>query len=206
MENELLTYAKRLQALASTGLAYSKDVFDIERFEEINKIAAQIMSAQFSVPVTRIGELAADAKAHPTPRVDVRGAVIENNRILLVKERNNDRWTLPGGFAEIGFSPAENVVKEIKEEACIDVQVKRIYSLRHKAKGPFLPDVRDFYKIYFLCERIGEETPTPGPETSAAEFFAIDSLPNLCTDRTVEDDIIRAFELHRDSSRQPFFD
>lgn len=164
------------------------------------------MSAQFSVPVARIGELAADAKAHPTPRADVRGAVIENNRILLVQERNNDRWTLPGGFAEIGFSPAENVVKEIKEEACIDVRVTRLYSLRHKAKGAFLPDVRDFYKIYFLCERVGEQVPTPGPETTAAEFFAIDSLPNLCTDRTIEEDIIRAFELHRDTNRQPFFD
>lgn len=206
METAWLNQIKRIQALSATGLAYSSDQYDQERFEEISGIAAQMLTQLSSVPLERIIELSPDAKSYPTPKVDVRAAVIKDDRILLVQEKNNRLWTMPGGFAEIGLSPAENVAKEVFEEACIRVRVAALYSVRHKAKGPFLPDVRDFYKLYFLCERTDDTPAQPGPETLAAKFFRSDALPELCTDRTVAEDIERAFEFHRSTKRQAWFD
>ncbi|MNR50191.1 hypothetical protein D3C85_1696770 [compost metagenome] len=81
-----------------------------------------------------------------------------------------------------------------------------MYAVRHKAKGPFKPDIRDFYKLYFLCERVDDSLPEPGPETLAVEFFSIDALPELCTDRNVAEDIERAFEFHCGKHRQIWFD
>ncbi len=206
MENEWLTYAKRLQAIAATGLAYSRNAYDLERFEEIDSIAREMLAKLFSLPIERLGELAPDDNAYPTPKVDVRGAVIEDDQILLVRERNNGLWTLPGGFAEIGLSAAENVVKELKEEACIDAVARQLYSVRHKAKGPFRSDPRDFYKFYFLCERVSGNEPEPGPEATEVAFFSLAALPELCTDRVVKEDIERAFQHHRSPSLHPLFD
>lgn len=206
MENEWLTYAKRLQAIAATGLAYGKNEYDIERYHEIGTIAQEMLARLFNLPIQRVGELAPDAKTYPTPKVDVRGAVIEDNQILLVREKNNGLWTLPGGFAEIGLSAAENVVKELREEASIDVIAKQLYSVRHKAKGPFKADLRDFYKFYFLCERVGANVPQAGPEVTDVAFFSIDALPELCTDRVVKEDIERAFDFHRTPKHEPLFD
>lgn len=206
MEAAWLNQIKRIQALSATGLAYSRDHYDQERFEEISDIAAQMLARLSAAPLERIIELGPDTKSYPTPKVDVRAAVIKDDRILLVQEKNNGLWTMPGGFAEIGLSPAENVAKEVLEEACIPVSVAALYSVRHKAKGPFQPDVRDFYKLYFLCERTNDTPPQPGPETLSVEFFSSDALPELCTDRTVAEDIERAFEFHRSTKRQVWFD
>jgi len=98
------------------------------------------------------------------------------------------------------------VVKEVSEEACIEVVAKRLYCLRHKSKGPFAPDLRDFYKLYFLCERVGNESPKPGPEVSDVGFFSLEALPELCTQRIVKEDLVRAFEFHRDPDRPAWFD
>lgn len=206
MEDRWLGWAKRLQAIAATGQAFTEGPYDRERYAEIDAIARQMLAALFSVPIERLAALAPDATMYPTPKIDVRGAVIEDDRILLVREGVTGRWTLPGGFAEIGLSAAENVVKEIAEEACIDVAVDRLYALRHKAKGPFLPDPRDFYKFYFLCSRTSDREPRPGPEVIEVAFFAVDALPDLCTDRNVAEDLERAFDFRRSPTRQPLVD
>lgn len=206
MENEWLTYAKRLQASALTGLAYAKGQYDIVRYEEIKEIADAMLSKLFMAPADRIAALAADAKNYVTPINDVRGAVIENDQILLVREGVTGLWTLPGGFADVGLSAAENVVKELAEEACIQVVAKQLYSVRHKAKAPFNPDVRDFYKFYFLCERITDALPKPGSEVSEVAFFPLERLPALCNDRIVEEDIQRAFSYHRSPGQSALFD
>jgi len=205
-ENRWLNWAKRLQSSALTGLAYSKDRYDAERFQAIKSIADEMLSQLFDVPVERIAQLAAGAKGYVTPMTDVRGAVVEGDRILLVREQVTGLWTLPGGFADVGLSPAENVVKEIAEEASIAVVAKHLYSIRHKAKGPFNPDARDFYKIYFICGRVANETPAPGPEVSDVDFFSERSLPPLCRDRVVEQDIRMAFDFVRSPNPTVFFD
>lgn len=193
MEDFWLAKAKRLQAIACTGLAYCDDDYERERLQETLDIANGMLARLATAPVERIAQLSPDARAYPTPKVDVRAAVIRDGRILLVQERNNGRWTLPGGFAEIGYSAAENAEKEVMEEAGLKVRASALYGVRHKAKGPFAPDVRDFYKLYFLCQRLDDGAPAPGPETADAAYFAPDRLPHLCRDRVAAQDIERAF-------------
>ena len=207
MENRWLTYAKRLQGVASTGLHFSRDEFDRERFAEVAAIANDMIADLGSVPLERIPGLVSEfAKGYATPKVDVRGALIEDERILLVRERSDGLWTLPGGFADIGRSAAENVEKEMLEEAGLTVAARRLYGLRHKAKGPYDPDARDFYKLFFLCERTGTSAPRAGAEVSEARFFARDALPALSTARVLESDIEAAFAFHRGEALAAAFD
>lgn len=207
MESQWLTYAKRLQAIASTGLYFSKDEFDRERYQEIAGMANRMLAELANVPVERISSLVSDfAKGYMTPKVDVRGAVIEGKEVLLVREKSDGFWTLPGGFADVGRSAAENVVKEIREEAGITVSASRLYTVRHKAKQPYDPDARDFYKLFFLCDRIDATEPYPGSDTIDVGFFAMDRLPQLSRGRVVESDIEAAFAFHDGSMQITTFD
>ncbi|MGZ8998121.1 MAG: NUDIX hydrolase [Allosphingosinicella sp.] len=206
MESQWLTLAKRLQAIASTGLHFSDDEFHCERFAEIGEIADVMLADLGQVPIERIQSLVSDfAKGYSTPKVDVRGALIEEDRVLLVRERSDGLWTLPGGFDDVGRSAAENVAKEILEEAGVAVKVSHLYGLRHKAKQPYEPDARDFYKLFFLCERAGNHEPTAGKDTSEVGFFGRGELPPLSRGRVIEQDIEAAFEFHR-GGRTTLFD
>lgn len=207
MENQWLAYAKRLQAIASTALHFCENEFDRERFEEIAEIANGMLAQLADVPVERITGLVPDfATSYATPKVEVRGAVIENGKILLVRERSDGFWTMPGGYADIGLSAAENIIKEIREEAGLNVSVQRLYSVRHKAKGSYMSDTRDFYKLYFLCERNDESLPTAGLETSEVGFFDPADLPELSRGRVIESDIVEAFAFHDGTRTHTIFD
>ena len=207
MENEWLTHAKRLQAIASTGLSYSRDDYDRERFAEVGEIANAMLAALGNVPIERIPGLVSDfAKGYATPKVDVRGALIEGDQILLVRERSDGRWTLPGGFADVGLSAAQNVEKEILEEAGLAVSARCLYGVRHKAKRPYEPDARDFYKMFFLCERRDSASPCAGAETCDARFFSRGGLPELSLGRVLESDIEAAFAFHRGEMQAAAFD
>lgn len=207
MEDSWLAWAKRLQSLASTGLHYSKDDFDKERYDEIASIANQMLAALGSVPVQRIQGLVSDfAQGYATPKIDVRGAVIEDDKVLLVREASDGLWTLPGGFADVGVSPGENVVKEIWEEATIEVSASAVYGIRHKARHEYDPDARDFYKLFFLCEKQSDANPQAGPEVTDVGFFGLDELPPLSTSRVLEKDIAAAFNFNNDPQRLSLFD
>lgn len=207
MENVWLTRAKRLQAIASTGLHFTNDPFDRDRYAELAEIAHAMLSDLGQVPIERIVGLVPDfAKAYPTPKVDVRGAVVEDGRVLLVRERSDGRWSLPGGFADIGFSAAENVAKEVREEAGIAVDVRALYSVRHKARQDYEPDARDFYKLLFLCTRADDAALRPGSETIDVGFFAEHALPELSRGRTNEADIRAALAAERDGRGLLTFD
>lgn len=207
MENIWLTWAKRLQGIASTGLHFAGGTYDRERYIEVAAIANEMLSYLAGVPVGRIEGMESDfAKGYATPKVEVRGAVFDDEKILLVKERSDGLWTLPGGYADVGMSAGENVVKEIWEEASLRVRVKALYGIRHKAKHEYAPDVRDFYKLFFLCEQTDRLAPKPGLETAAAGFFALDELPPLSTGRVLEKDIVAAVAFKSDPGRLVLFD
>jgi ADP-ribose pyrophosphatase YjhB (NUDIX family) len=207
MEDLWLAWAKRLQAIASTGMHYTVGQYDKERYAEIAAIANGMLAALADVPVSRIHNLVSDfAKGYSTPLVDVRAAVFEEGRILLVREISDGLWTLPGGFADVGKSPAENVVKEVWEEATIRVRAEALYSVRHKAKHEYDPDTRDFYKLFFLCERLDATAPQPGPEIAAAGFFGPEEIPPLSTGRILEKDIVAAFEFRAHPHKLSRFD
>lgn len=207
MEPQWLTYVKRLQAIASTGLHFTRDEFDRERYEEIDTIAKDMLASLASVPIERIeGLVSAHARGYATPKVDVRGALIEDNAILLVQEKSDGLWTLPGGFADVGLSAARNVEKEVFEEAGLKVSAARLYGVRHKASSAYAPDVRDFYKMFFLCERNERTAAKAGTETVDAQFFGLEDLPQLSRGRTIESDVAAAFAFAADPQRPAFFD
>lgn len=207
MENHWLSKANRLHALAESGLAFSKDDYDIERYEEIAEIARKMMSDLTELPVNKIQNmLVQETRRYVSPQIDVRGAVIKNDKILLVKEKVDGLWTLPGGYADVGLSAAENVVKEVFEEACLKVEASQLYAIRHKAKGDYNQDIRDFYKLFFLCTPTDNLIVKPGPETLDADFFPLNALPSLSSSRVIERDIANAFAAHSNAFHCPLFD
>ena len=207
METLWLTWAKRLQGIGSTGVHFSRDKFDRERYEEIATIANEMLAALADVPISRIqGPVSEFAEGYATPKVDVRGALFSDDRILLVREASDNLWALPGGFADIGKSASENVEKEILEEAQLTVKATALYGIRHKAKHAYEPDARDFYKLFFLCERVDDSDPRPGSETTQVDFFDRGGLPPLSLGRTVEADITAAFMFRDNPDSLTFFD
>ncbi|AWE07165.1 ADP-ribose pyrophosphatase [Lysinibacillus sp. 2017] len=205
MNYQWLEWAKRIQALSQTGLAFSKDVFDTERYEELRKISAEIMSEYTELEMSKIEDLFTNEIGYQTPKVDVRGVVFKDNQILMVKEKKDDKWALPGGFCDIGLSPSENVVKEIKEESGYDVMPIRLLALLDKNKHPHPPDPYHYYKIFILCEIIGGEA-TVGIETSSIQFFSEDNLPKLSTTRVTESQIHLLFEFLRKPEKGTLID
>lgn len=208
MESIWLTYAKQLQAIAGSGLHFTKDHHDRERYEEIARIANEMLSAIGDTPIHRIRELVSDfAKGYATPRVDVRAAVLDQGKVLLVQEAADQLWTLPGGYADVGLSARENVEKEVLEEAGIQVEAVDLYAIRHKAKHDYDPDARDFYKLFFLCRPVTARTPSAnGLETLAARYFAPDEVPPLSTGRVLAKDIESAFAASQAEQRHVVFD
>jgi len=208
MEHRWLTWAKQLQGIASTGLFFGKDPYDNERYEQISDIANGMLALLAETPIERIESLVSDfAKGYATPRVDVRGAVIRDHKILLVKDGTDGLWTMPGGFADIGLSPSENVIKEVWEEANLSVTAEGLYGIRHKAKHNYDPDVRDFYKLFFVCSADTDAEPTPsGLETTEVGFFTRDELPMLSSGRVLAKDVFNAFEYASNGGRLVFCD
>ncbi len=207
MEDRWLQKAKRLHAIASTGLNFAQSAFDRERYQEIAAIAGEMLADLGNVPLGRIADLVPDfAQGYATPKIDVRAAVFRDDRILLVQERNDRRWTVPGGYADVGLTATQNVVKEVLEEAGLRVEPDRLYSVRHKATQPYDPDVREFYKLFFLCRRLDDRDPAPGHETLDAGFFRLDALPPLSTGRVLETDIAAAYAALADPALPVLFD
>ena len=207
MEDLWLALAKRLQSIASTGLHYSQHEFDKERYAEVASIANDMLASLGNVPLARIEELIPDfASGYATPKVEVRGAVIRDESVLLVRETCDGLWAMPGGFADVGISPAENIVKEVREEASLNVSAAAVYGIRHKARHAYDPDVRDFYKIFFLCDSLDDADPEPGLEAIEVGFFGLDDLPPLSTGRVLRKDIEAAFRFRDDPHSLLLFD
>ena len=207
MESTWFARAKRLVALAETGLQFTHDPFDAERYEEIASIAIAMLSDMSQTPVEslqmvlRTGEV-----GYVTPKVEVRGAVFKDNKILLIQEKEDDLWALPGGYADVGLSAAENVEKEILEEANIQVKARYLYALRHKAKGAYPADPRDFYKLHLICEGVGDQLPSAGMETQNAAFFGRNELPPLSQGKVLLEDLYAAWDSLSCPQKLPHFD
>ncbi|MBE1284213.1 MAG: NUDIX domain-containing protein [Rhodobacteraceae bacterium] len=207
MEDVWLARAKRVLALAQSGLHFTTDEHDRERYVELTELALAMLADLGNVPLSRITELISPhAAGYATPSIDVRGALIRDGKVLLVREKSDGRWALPGGFADIGHSPAENVEKEIWEEAGLLVEATRLYALRHKARHAYPADTRDFYKLFFLCTEQGTASPEPGSETADARFFDPAALPELSEGRVILADIEQAFESHASADPTTVFD
>jgi ADP-ribose pyrophosphatase YjhB (NUDIX family) len=205
-----LRFARALQSIAQAGLTYARDPYDHERYEQIQALAAEIAAAGTDTPVERIQDFFASERGYLTPKLDVRAAVILEGRILLVRERDDGGWTMPGGWADIGESAAESVVRETREEAGIEVRAEKLIALfeRERHGHPVHPEFS--HKAFFACVPVGAETPTPapgaGPEIAGAAFFERSELPPLSLARVTPEEIELAFAHHADPGLPTAFD
>jgi ADP-ribose pyrophosphatase YjhB (NUDIX family) len=205
MEPKWLFWAKELQSIAQAGLAYSKDEFDIERFEQIRNISLEILAEQSNMDKTIIKELFASETGYPTPKVDIRAAVYRDDKLLMVKENSDNKWALPGGWADIGLSASEVAVKEVREEAGYDVKPIKLLAILDKKCHPHPPSIYHVYKIFIHCELLGGEAQT-GMETNQLGFFAEDNIPELSIGRNTKSQIEMLFHCLRNPDTPVIFD
>jgi ADP-ribose pyrophosphatase YjhB (NUDIX family) len=197
MDQKWLEWGRALQIIAQNGIAYTKNDFDKERFEQVRQIAAEILAAHSEMDPGDLATLFAGEFGYATPKVDVRGGVIVDNRILLVRELlDGGRWTLPGGWADMGDAPSEAVLREIREESGYEARVIKLAAVydRNRRGHPYF--YFDTYKLFFLCEMTGG-SPTTSIETGGAEFFREDELPELSISRVTPQEIQMLFQHYR---------
>jgi ADP-ribose pyrophosphatase YjhB (NUDIX family) len=206
MEPKWLDWAKRLQALSQNGLTYAKDPFDRERYEQIRHIAAEMLAEKADAKTEDVLDLFSREKDYATPKVDVRGVVFKDGRILLVKERSDGRWALPGGWADVGESPSESVEREAWEESGFQVKAKRLVAVYDRSKHPHKPLMHyHIYKLFFLCEITGGQA-TTSAETEQVEFFEEGDLPELSITKVLSEQIAKMFEYYRRDEMPTYFD
>lgn len=201
-----LSWVRQLQAIAQTGLTYAKDVYDIERYQTLRRLAAEMAAAGAGLPDSaRILDLFSRDSGYATPKVDVRAAVFQNDRILLVKEHEDGRWTLPGGWADVGDAPSQAAVREVKEESGYEVIATKIAAVYDRNLHGHPPIPFHAYKLYFLCDLVGGQAKA-SHETDAAEFFPEDQIPPLSLTRVTPALIAHLFEHHRHPEWPTSFD
>lgn len=207
LENELklpvkwLDWAKQMQSIAQIGLTYAKDVYDLERYESLRQLSIEVMDTYTFAGVEKINLSFANETGYATPKVDIRGVVFENEKILLVREKADGAWALPGGWADIGYSPSEVAVKEIKEESgFVSVPVKLLAVLDKKFHA-HPPEPYHVYKMFILCQITGGQA-LGGVETSEVQFFGENELPELSTERNTAAQVRSMFTYLRDPDKE----
>jgi ADP-ribose pyrophosphatase YjhB (NUDIX family) len=205
MDPKWLEWAKSLQTMAQTGLTYAKDPYDIARYEIIRAMAAEMMATQTDADFTYIKDLFLQEEGYATPKVDVRAATFRDDTVLLVKERSDGLWTLPGGWADVGEGPSTATEREVREESGYEVRATRLLALYDKAQHDHPPSPYYAYTVYFDCELIGG-TPSGSIETDGVDFFAVNDLPSLSLIRVTPKLITRLFELHQNPNWPTDFD
>ena len=182
LEKEILKIIRRLQAIAQTGIHYSENGFDRQRYEELRELSVQLAALISDAEPEKIRNLFTGDTGFQTPKTDIRAVVLKDNKILLVRERSDGRWSLPGGFADINYSPAEVAVKEVAEETGLEVKVNRLLAVVDTDRHNFPPLEFHYYKFIILCDLIGGEL-RGSDETEEARFFDPDNLPELSEQR-----------------------
>ena len=195
-----LDLIKRVKALAETGLVYAQDPYDRDRYEELKQISLDLMAQELNEPVSDLKSMFLPVKEYPTVKVDVRGFVLnEKNEILMAKESVDGKWTIPGGWADIGDTPSEAVLKEIKEETGFDAEVVSLLAIYDKRCHPHPPEPYYIYKLMFNCKISGGEL-SHGFDMMGADFFPLDKLPELSEDRILKSQLDHLFQLVKNKS------
>ncbi|AQT67150.1 nucleoside triphosphatase YtkD [Anaerohalosphaera lusitana] len=198
--------AKRLKAISQAGKFFAKDEYELGRHEEIEEIAAKVLERHTDLDAEEIVRLLQKDMGYPTPKVDSRGVVFRDGKVLLVKEIEDGGWTLPGGWCDVGMTPSENVVREVWEESGFLVEAKRLLAVYDRDRQGHKPEyVFDIYKMFFLCEIVGGEART-SIETSDVRFFGRDEIPELSRGRTLEHQLEKFFDMYESGEWVTDFD
>ena len=179
-----LDWAREIQAMSQTGLTYSTTGYDIVRYRRLMEIAAEMTALGSGLPVETFHDDFLSQPGYATPKLDVRGAITnDDGHILLVRERSDGGWCLPGGWADVGETPSEMVIREVREESGLDVKPVRLVGVYDANRSGSPLSFFHAYKLVFMCEKTGGKL-GPSDETSDAGYFPFDSLPRLSRERT----------------------
>jgi ADP-ribose pyrophosphatase YjhB (NUDIX family) len=196
----LLEISREVRAIAQTGLAYCQDPYDRDRYTRLAAVGTEMLQEGYSMEDFRWPT----ETGYPTPKVDVRGFVIRDNLLLMVREATSGKWSVPGGWADVNLTPAENVEKECFEETGCAVRAKTLLSVVDRDRAGYPPFPEAIYKLHFLCDFLSGD-PRPSFETTEAAFCSLDNLPELDLARLQPTDIKRAVEAHRTDERSTWF-
>ncbi|MCL1932533.1 MAG: NUDIX hydrolase [Candidatus Azobacteroides sp.] len=203
-ENPWLKWAIELQFIAQAGLTYSKDSFDLMRFERIREISAEIMSLKSGLSLEQVREIFCNETGFQTPKLDTRAAIFRDDRILLVKE-NNGTWSLPGGWVDINESVKSNTIKEVKEESGFDAIPVKLIAVQDRSKHNRPLYAYGVCKIFVLCEITGGKF-VSNIETVECGFFNLENLPLLATEKNNKEQIELCFKAYYSENWETVFD
>ena len=205
MTDKIIQWASELQSLAQAGLYYGHDDFDRERYTRIREIAAEMVCERSGPPAEKVKELFCGEVGYQTPKVDTRAVIFREGKILLVRERSG-RWSIPGGWCDYNISPVENTVKEAREEAGLNVRVKRLIAVQDRAKHNTPEYIYGVVKIFYLCEAIDGEF-SRNIETSESQYFGEDELPReFAVEKCSREQVMMCFEAYRCEDWEVRFD
>lgn len=206
MERNFFESIKRIQALAEIGLHYSLNNYDTERYEEIQEICLEMLEQLTDTPLPKIKAVIQENNGYKTPKVDVRAVVFNSEgQILLVQEKADGGWTLPGGWADIGYTPRMIAEKECFEEAGLTVKARKLLAVFDKTAQQMPPAFEYVYKLCILCDPVDDRIAT-GPETDNVGWFNENEIPELSKPRTIESQIHLMFKYFRGERTEVYLD
>lgn len=202
----ILEYAKRLKTISHLGLTYAKDEYDKERYTELETISLALTEQLTGEPVEKLSLYFSGTKEYITPKVDIRAVIFnEKGELLLVKEKADGRWSLPGGWADIGYSPKEVAVKEVYEETGLHAEAVKLLAVLDKRCHPHPPALDYVYKIFIQCRVTGGEW-TEAFDILDKGYFAQNNIPPLSMERVLPQQIDLVFEFLHNPHKEPVFD
>ena len=203
---EQLDIIKRIKSIAETGLVYAEGEYDKERYEELREISLRLMSKMSGQSFSKLDSFFLPQLDYPTPKVDVRGFVLnEKDEILMAQESIDGKWTIPGGWADVGNTPTEVAIKEIKEETGLDAEIVRLLAIYDKQRHQHPPEPYYIYKLMFFCRITGGKLQA-GFDMLNANWFPLDNLPPLSEERILESQLQHLFTLVRDNIEEVYSD
>jgi ADP-ribose pyrophosphatase YjhB (NUDIX family) len=203
---EWLTWINKIKAISQIGRNYSKNEFDLERYEQLSDIADAMYSRISDEPIDKIKNFFIPDTGYATAKVDLRAGIFENDQILLVREKRDQKWAMPGGWADIGETPLQGIAREVFEETGYRVRVHRLISIRDQSLHGYQPRYPvHVYKMFFLCEIIGGG-PSENMEIEELSFFPLNSIPELSTGTTLKEDIHRSYEYFQNPAKLVYCD
>ena len=199
-----LEWAREIFSLSQSGITYSGNQYDIERYKRLQEITAEMIAGQSDMSKESVRESFAMQAGYITPKIDVRGAVIRDDKILLIQERADAKWAMPGGWADLGNSPASVAEREVFEESGFHVKAEKVVAVIDANRIQPL-EFYHAYKIIFLCKLLDGE-PRISHETLSVDFFELNNLPQLSSYRTNEDMLREVFAHVQNPNRATAFD
>lgn len=192
--SDFVKYLQRMIALTDTGLTFTKDPFDRERYEDLRSLLSEMLNQASDLDSEEVAEVLKPTSAYATPLMDVRAWIVEDEKICLVRGQGEDSWALPGGFGEVGYSPTENILKEIEEETGFKAKVERLLAVFDTNR--FQLQIKQYTKFVFGCKLLDGQF-QENQEIADLQFFAIDQLPNLSEKRITKEQIELLWQVYQ---------